>query len=196
MTCQIDIFDPIRDLTTFLASCQSKTYAGIGSRETPDDVLRLMTRCAKRIEARHAMVLRSGGAEGADAAFERGTIGPKQIFLPWNGFNGRTIQRGLLGVNEKKAYEIAAKHHPAWNRISDTAKKLMARNTHQVLGATCVDPSAFVLCWTPDGSIGKTTAKTGGTGQAIRIAHAHGIPVFNLRRDDHREAWERFVGMR
>lgn len=195
MSRQVDFFDPIRDLPAFLASCKSKTYAGIGSRETPDDALRLMIRCAKWLEVRHAMVLRSGGAKGADTAFEHGTIGPKQIFLPWNGFNGRTMQRGLLGADEKKAYEIAAKHHPAWNRLSDAAKKFMARNTHQVLGASCEDPSAFVLCWTPDGSIGKTTSKTGGTGQAIRLAYAYGIPIFNLQRDDHREVWERFVGL-
>lgn len=194
---QVDFFDPIRDLPAFVALCDGRAYAGIGSRDTPNDVLRLMTRIGKWLGAKR-VVLRSGGAEGADSAFERGqgTIGPKEIFLPWNGFNGRAMQRGLLGVDERKAYEIAEKHHPAWHRLSDVAKKLTARNAYQILGATCADPSAFVVCWTSDGAIAKTTRKTGGTGQAIRIAHTYGIPVFNLQRADHRDAWERFVELR
>jgi hypothetical protein len=196
MDRQIDIFDPLRDLPRFVdrRSRVCKTYAGIGSRETPEDVCRFMTRIARWLEARHHLVLRSGGAKGADTAFERGTIGPKQIFLPWNGFNGRTMQRGLLVANSERAYDIAKKHHPKWYSLSDLSKAMHARNTHQLLGATCEEPSAFVVCWTPDGSIGKTTSKTGGTGQAIRIAHAYGIPVFNLQRDDHRATWEAFVG--
>ncbi len=35
-----------------------------------------------------------------------------------------------------------------------------------------------------------TQRKPDGTGQAIRIAKAHGIPVWNLQRPDHRQAWE------
>ena len=37
-----------------------------------------------------------------------------------------------------------------------------------------VKASLFVLCWTPYG------AAAGGTGQALRIAEHHHIPVFNL----------------
>lgn len=58
----------------------------------------------------------------------------------------------------------------------------MARNGHQVLGATLDQPVSFVLCWTPDGaeSEAQRTRDTGGTGQAIALASRHGIPVFNL----------------
>ena len=50
---------------------------------------------------------------------------------------------------------------------------------YQILGMGCKSPSAMVVCWTPDGSTGITTARTGGTGQALRIAFAHGVPIFN-----------------
>ena len=54
------------------------------------------------------------------------------------------------------------------------AKKLMARNCHQVLGLDLKTPVDFIVCWTKDGTI------NGGTGQALRIAEAYNIPVYNL----------------
>lgn len=161
-------------------------YAGIGSRETPPDVLVLMTRIARKLDA-IGWTLRSGGANGADTAFAKGTL-VREIYIPWNGFNGHAT--GYLVGAGSEATRIASLYHPAWKRQRDSAKRLLARNTYQVLGANCASPSAFVLCWTPDGPIGQTTAKTGGTGQAIRIAHAYNVPIFNLKRDDHRAEWE------
>jgi hypothetical protein len=123
--------------------------------------------------------LRSGGAIRADQAFEDGAR-RKEIFRP----NHRLPE---------EAFTIAARYHPKWSDLPDYEKRLHARNTLQILGSRCDDPSAFVLCWTPDGSVGKTTAKTGGTGQALRIAHAYNVPIFNLRLPEHRKAWEDFL---
>lgn len=175
------------NIRAFLAGCPVRVYAGIGSRETPKDVLDLMTRIAERLDV-DGWTLRSGGADGADTAFEKGTFNQEpEIFLPWARFNGR--QRGLDGPTDM-AREIAAQHHPSWHRLSRGPQSLIARNTHQILGRFCDNPSAFVLCWTPDGATEKTTAKTGGTGQAIRVAVAYKVPVYNLQREDHRKAWE------
>ena len=46
-------------------------YSGIGSRETPDNVLVVMEKLGAAF-AKKGFVLRSGGADGADSAFERG----------------------------------------------------------------------------------------------------------------------------
>jgi hypothetical protein len=64
---------------------------------------------------------------------------------------------------------------------------------HQVLGSTCDNVASFVVCWTQDGATcaAETSARTGGTGTAVRIASAHGVTVYNLRREEHRAAWER-----
>lgn len=147
-------------------------YAGVGSRQTPAAVMDFMTHVAQRLDA-CGYTLRSGGADGADTAFERGAE-HRVIYLPWPHFNGNSSAR--FGAT-KAAYEIAAEFHPAWDRLSEAARKLMARNTHQVLGDDVLRSeqySRFVLCWTPRGS------GSGGTGQAIRIARAYGIPVFDL----------------
>ena len=52
-----------------------------------------------------------------------------------------------------------------------------------------------MLCWTPDGAIAPEhcTRDTGGTGQAIRVAGAHGVRVFNLARPEHRARVEGLV---
>lgn len=152
-----------------------KSYAGIGSRETPRDVLDAFVVIGSYL-AKHGYTLRSGGAQGADEAFERGCDqqnGAKEIFLPWSSFRSSTSS---LVVSAPEAFSIAAKHHPRWDSLSDAAQKLLARNTHQILGWTFDSPSNFVVCWTK-GGLG-----AGGTGQAIRVANAYGVPVFDAGR--------------
>ena len=68
------------------------------------------------------------------------------------------------------------KHHPAWTDLSASVKQLMTRNSYQIMGQDMQSPCLFVLCWTPSGS------GQGGTGQAIRIAKAHDIPVFDMAK--------------
>ena len=134
-------------------------YAGIGSRRTPDDVLEFMERTARGL-AQAGWELRSGGARGADKAFERGAgAKPKQIFRP---------------TDDPKAAEIARDHHLAWGLCSPDAQALLARNAFVILGPELNDPVRFVLCWTDD------PPNRGGTNHACRIARAHGVPVINL----------------
>lgn len=168
-------------------------YAGIGSRKTPADQLERMTRAAVRL-ARIGYTLRSAGADGADTAFERGAGSRKEIFLPWSGFNGH--HGATLVSPTRDAEAIASSVHPAWDRLSFAARKLMARNTHQVLGADCAQPCRFVLCWTPDGAESEADRgfATGGTGQAIALASRRGIPVFNFARADAGERLLLFLG--
>jgi len=159
----------------------SKYYAGIGSRETPSDILSLMTKIATKLQ-KDGFTLRSGGAFGADTAFSRG-CNIKQIFIPWGDYNNHPMSFQI----PYEAFSIAKIFHPGWDRLSDGAKKLMARNVMQVLGPDLNTPSNFVICWTKDGCINEDerSNKTGGTGQAIAIASRYGIPVFNLARPEH-----------
>ena len=147
-------------------------YTGIGSRETPIEILKLFTQIGKFL-ANKNYILRSGHAEGADSAFEYGCTmvnGQKEIYLPWKGFGDSDSK---LIVKDNKAFEIAEKFHPYWHNLSQGAKKLQARNSHQVLGQDFNTPTRFVICWTKKGK------GQGGTGQAIRIARYYNIPIFD-----------------
>jgi predicted Rossmann fold nucleotide-binding protein DprA/Smf involved in DNA uptake len=49
-------------------------YTGIGNRSTPTALLPVLTKISQ-ILANKGLILRSGGAEGADEAFEQGLYG-------------------------------------------------------------------------------------------------------------------------
>lgn len=169
-----------------------KYYAGIGSRNTPPDILKIMTSLARSLE-KDGFILRSGGADGADDAFEKGVDNPdnKQIFLPWNNFNGRVKTYPTL----PEAYVIAKEHHTYWHSLSNGAQALHARNCHQVLGPDLKTPSKFVICWTADGCSSRETrtGKTGGTGQAISVASANHIAIFNIKNPDHLHGIQNYI---
>lgn len=161
-------------------------YTGIGSRETPDKQKIRMREFAHILSKNYSLILRSGGADGADSAFESGTL-QKQIFLPWPRFNG---SESSYNYPLPWTYPIAERFHPKWRFLSPAAQKMMARNVHQVLGwrspeSTYDDPhSIMVVCYTKDGaeSDEERTIETGGTGQAISIASYYNVTVFNLAK--------------
>ena len=148
-------------------------YAGIGSRETPIEVKEIIKRVVEYLNSKN-FILRSGGAPGADSYFEEYS-NEKEIFLPWREFNGNDSN---LYTPSPESFDIAKKYHPGWNRLSHGARKLMARNCHQVLGQDLKTPVDFIVCWTKDGG------ESGGTGQALRIARDLNIPVYNLYFED------------
>jgi hypothetical protein len=176
-----------------------RQYAGIGSRETPPAALALIEAVAAGL-ARHGWVLRTGMSPGADQAFYRGARsegGEVELYLPWPGFeaDARLADEGAevreLSRPSARAYELAERHHPAWGPLDARTRHLLARDSHQVLGADLATAAAFVVCWTADGSLDGTGAGAGGTGQALRIARSEGVPVFNLARPEHAR---RFAG--
>jgi hypothetical protein len=150
-------------------------FAGIGARETPESILALMRGIAAML-AERGYTLRSGGARGADTAFEYATpvIVKMEIFLPWNGFEGKHDTIQPTAAQLAAARSIAEKHHPNWIACTDGAKKMFTRNVMQILGLRCNSPSKFVVCWTRDGKA------TGGTGHALRVAAAHDVKIYNL----------------
>lgn len=150
-------------------------------------------------------VLRTGGSPGADQAFHAGATaggGDVELYLPWATFEARALaQLGAVTFRmprpEPHAYSAAAGHHPRWASLPAAARTLLARDVHQVLGADVLEPdrSAFVICWTPDGSVDGAGSASGGTGQALRVAARHGITVFNLAREDHHARLAAFAGV-
>jgi hypothetical protein len=135
--------------------------------------------------------MRSGMSPGADQAFYRGALagrGPIELYLPWPGFEDGARRTGeessvfTLHEPSERAYELAASANSGWSTLTEGARRLLARDIHQVLGPDLRSPVAFVVCWTPDGDTDGTGPSSGGTGQALRVASGLGITVMNLSR--------------
>lgn len=182
-----------------ISSTDDQIYAGIGSRETPPDVLESIAATAQRL-ARNGWALRTGMSPGADQAFYRGALagrGRVELYLPWPTFEAYARAPGedaavfALGQPTHAAYSLAARFHPGWSALSADERRLRARDAHQVLGSDLASPATLVVCWTEDGGVDGTDARAGGTGQALRIAHHHRIPVLNLSRGEHVKALAR-----
>ena len=163
-----------------------KYYTGVGSRETPNEVLTEMETLA-RVFAKVGWTLRSGAAPGADTAFERGCDsenGLKEIFLPWRRFNKSL---SMLYPPKLEAYNIAKSVNLGhFDYLKPTIQHLLARNAHQVEGWELNQKSNLLVCWTPDGcrNIEERTKQSGGTGTAIALACRVGVPVYNLYHEE------------
>lgn len=150
------------------------TYAGIGSRQTPPEVLAEMTAVAEELSGKFTLntgITFRGKEEGADAAFSKGAK-KKNLFSPENQ-GSRTREQA-----------IAKEVHPNPNALSSGALKLMARNTNQVFGENLDTPVDFVLFYA------KETAgirPEGGTGQAVEMARLKGIPTINMANPNWRQ---------
>lgn len=148
-------------------------YAGIGSRKTPPEILGAMRRLGGLLGTQ-GWTLRSGGAQGADSAFEEGCTlarGMKEIFYASAGQDRWCRDMAIRYVSQWR--------RDNWGQTSDYVVSLHARNMKQVLGNNGDDPVDALICWTNNGG------PTGGTGTAIRCAMDHNIPIYNLYLDDY-----------
>ena len=148
-----------------------KYYTGIGSRNAPNWALDIAYKLGKEL-VKYGYILRSGGADGMDTAFENGCIeadGKKEIYLPWKDFNNNKSPFYLI---EEKGMLAAEMLHPNWEVLTNAIKKLHTRNVYQIVGYDWRHNSRFVICY--------TSWNRGGTLQALRLAKELGIKIVNL----------------
>lgn len=146
-------------------------YAGIGNRETPKEICVQMTKVANQLDSEN-WILRSGGAKGADSAFESGTT---QALVSYRADYYLTKYGKFQYDAEilKEAEKIASTLHPAWDKCNEYARKMHTRNVFQILGHDLNTPVQKVICWTPKGQT------IGGTATALRLAEWNQIQVIN-----------------
>lgn len=178
-------------------------YTGIGSRETPKEIRERFTVLAG-ILAAQGWTLRSGGAPGADTAFEEGAPeNMRRIYLPWSGFSDRVHgQKGWVDPSRavpkhiyQQAVDLASRLHPGWHNLKPAVKKLMTRNVFQVLGDDLNAPSPFLWCWAPLPVFkqDRIVDVNGGTGQAVRLAAQRGVRVYNAAHLPHLQILDAYI---
>ncbi len=199
-TIRLADLDPelVEELRAALEEPQPRpvAYAGVGSRATPPEVLAGMSDAAQAL-GDAGFALSTGGADGADKAFEAGALrtdAPVTVHTPWPGYNGyrpgRDPESDIDVVHPRAGdavrglsfLHLARKHHPTWDRCRRGARALFLRNVSILAGALDDDgtvlPVRAVIAWNPNGSAHGREA--GGTGHTLRVAAELGIPVVNL----------------
>ena len=129
--------------------------------------------------ARNGWHLSSGGAHGADTAFANGASSDQRsVFLPWGGYNNLAGEdcTTLNPTQLDASMALAARLHPNWERCSQGARLLHARNAAILLGPDLDRPVNAVVAWSPGGAIkGPTIAlfRHPSLSQHLLIAIAH-----------------------
>ncbi len=186
-------------------------YTGVGSRETPDHICRLMKDIAA-VAAIRGYTGRSGGADMADDAFETGFLAVADslaidndaefdVYLPWKRFNGRFAPKHhrhnliLPGANEFDAEQIMKTVHPIYKsggRLHGGALALHTRNVYQVLGHNLETPSEFLVCYSEPTKDGVK----GGTNTAWQLGLRYGAECYNLYNPFDIQRIKEFLDMR
>jgi len=158
----------------------------MSSRNTPNMILELMRDIAYAL-ANKGWILRTGQAQGADNAFERGAN-----YWAWKKNDFKSVIKEIYLAKDSTPTSIALAHEcfefqkvdHIWRGLASYVQELHGRNMQQVLGYSLDKPVRAVICWTPDGveDGSKVNLYTGGTRTAIWCAWKMKIPVINLNR--------------
>lgn len=170
------------------------TYAGVGSRETPPEVLEMMFRIGK-VLCDMGWDGWSGEAPGADYFFHAGAKasasygeGRFSAIIPWQGFKteGEVRVYSKPGNNiyllesfnvSRKAYCLGIGARGTGAGLKPGGVALHTRNAIQVLGADLASPVRMVVAYAKEDKNGRPK---GGTATAINLARHLKIPVINM----------------
>jgi len=175
-----------------------RKVAIVGSRDTPVNVLLVITRLAK-VLCDDRWLIQSGEADGADNAAH---IGARQSdryrevgfagFLP---FDRMRTNRGVIFASDtdgiydaskfdtwEQAQAIAMVARGSFHGLGRGGIALHTRNAFQILSPSLSNPVARCICWAVPVGDGKKVR--GGTNTAVQISQTNAIPVVNLYYDE------------
>lgn len=182
----------------------------VGSRQTPDDVLKLIERLAQALADR-GYTGRSGLAPGAD---KHAYIGAKRStnfskvgfvnYLPNATMFNKPEFGWVIPDPAREIYDatrftkcygiargIAESARGGFYGLWDSGIQLHTRNVFQVLGGRLDQRSEGLVCWAEP--IGKQGKVSGGTNTAVQIALMYEVPVLNLYYEETRQRVEQWI---
>lgn len=168
-----------------------KSYAVIGNKDTPDDIIKQMVAFAKELDEQ-SFVCRISVAQGPDKEVCE-AVKNKEVILPWKGFN--EVQDGD-SFTSPSAKAITRLTQPGYDDMKPGLQLILGKNVRLLLGKECKSPVAFVIGWSKDGAerLSQKTPDTGGMGHILSIAQSACIPVFNLGKPDALQRLKTFIG--
>lgn len=150
----------------------------MGPRKVTGKIQAVMTAFAQVLD-NHRAILRSGGGEGTEAAFEAGST-LKVVYLPWNGFNGKEGAH-YIPIDAKLT---AAHLHPSWAIANSETRLLLARDVLRLCGEDNKSPVKFLVYWDINEGTKATQSNTVVSNLSLIVKHAKSlnIPTFNMAK--------------
>lgn len=104
-----------------------------------------------------------------------------EVFIPWKNFNNIDSKHYYNTITSK---HIANLHFPAWDKVPDSVKSLMARNVRLVFGDKNNSVALCVVTWSQDGAskVAEVTKDTGRSSFIIKMSSSYGFPVLNIAK--------------
>ncbi len=163
---------PVELYLPYVASCPFNT---------PNEIVDKIVSIIKQLD-KFGFTMRNGGRDGAEDIFERATT-RKEIHLPWKGFMNKESK---YSFTPDAAKVLASRFHPGFDGLKQSIQTFLATDVKMVMGKGLTSPALFLITWSADGAqtLQEKSAKTGNAGQAIAVACALNIPIFNFGRPD------------
>lgn len=170
---------------------EMKTLAIIGSRELKPWQFDMLVELAFWAVMHNRRIV-TGGAYGADQAAMLGAkmaarakgIDLKDVltvYLPWTSYNEEIVPAGCRRLSNtwtEGQVELAKKHHPAYDRLSQGAQKMMIRNVQIVQDADTV------VAWPRI----ESNMIAGGTAHGVNVAKSLDRALILMTDDAQRDA--------
>ena len=159
-----------------------KPYAIACNRDIDDVNLNKLKEIAEKL-SNYGFTLRSFGSDVPGNTVEKELI-RVEYFLPFKKFNNRTGSK--LAKPTDGSFEIAKRYHPAYEKLKESVRQILASNVHMILGENLKDPILFLLVYSPDGvEKGKdTTIRTGSVSFVIKVTDSINVPVINIKNSN------------
>ena len=117
-----------------------------------------------------------------------------ELFLPWRGFNQLESKHTFNTLTSK---DVAQRHFPAWEKIPDAVKAMLANQVRMIFGDNNNSITLMLITYSPDGASrnAEITKETGRVSFIIKMACSYGFSVVNMGKQSSESAVEKFFDL-
>ena len=117
-----------------------------------------------------------------------------EVYIPWRNFNEIESKHYFNTLTSK---DLAMKHFPAYDRVPDAVKAMLARNVRMIFGDKNNSITLCLITWSKDGAsrVSEITKETGRSSFVIRVAGSYGFPVVNIAKQTAENILEKTFGL-
>lgn len=150
-------------------------------REFPTEVKQNLIRLASRLINKNVVVRYNADDMDVHTPISQLSNKKTEAYTPWKNFNNIESKHYY---NTETAKHVAATNFPAWDKVPDAVKAMLARNVRLIFGDKNRSTVLCLITWSQDGAsrAAEVTKETGRSGSIIKLASTYGIPVINLAK--------------